>query len=162
MPEVRHAIPMPLGHGAFAFDERRRLGLALRETGYDRAYVLPNSFKSALIPYFSGIKQRIGWRGEMRYFLLNDMRILDKEAFPMMVQRYVALAYDKERIQSAADLPQPLLWPQLQVRDEEIAEITASFNLTDNRPIIGFCRSRVWPSETLATLSLRRTGAETD
>ena len=66
MPEVRHAIPMPLGHGAFAFDERRRLGLALRESGYDRAYVLPNSFKSALIPYFSGIKHRIGWRGEMR------------------------------------------------------------------------------------------------
>lgn len=54
MPEVRHAIPMPLGHGAFAFEERRRLGLALRETEYDRAYVLPNSFKSALIPYFQG------------------------------------------------------------------------------------------------------------
>lgn len=159
MPEVRHAIPMPLGHGAFAFDERRRLGLALRETGYDRAYVLPNSFKSALIPYFSGIKQRIGWRGEMRYFLLNDMRILDKQAFPMMVQRYVALAYDKEKIHSADDLPQPLLWPQLQVRDEEIAEITASFNLTDNRPIVGFCPgaefgpAKRWPHYHYATLA---------
>lgn len=159
MPEVRHAIPMPLGHGAFAFDERRRLGLALRETGYNRAYVLPNSFKSALIPYFSGIKQRIGWRGEMRYFLLNDMRILDKQAFPMMVQRYVALAYDKEKIHSADDLPQPLLWPQLQVRDEEIAEITASFNLTDNRPIVGFCPgaefgpAKRWPHYHYATLA---------
>ena len=27
-----------------------------------------------------------------------------------MVQRYVALAYDKGRIQRADDLPQPLLW----------------------------------------------------
>lgn len=159
MPEVRHAVPMPLGHGVFAFEERRRLGLALREAGYDRAYVLPNSFKSALIPYFSGVKQRTGWRGEMRYFLLNDMRILDKHAFPMMVQRYVALAYDKERIHSAEDLPQPLLWPQLQVQDEEIAEVTASFNLSDSRPIIGFCPgaefgpAKRWPHYHYATLA---------
>lgn len=105
MPEVRHAVPMPLGHGVFAFEERRRLGLALRETGHDRAYVLPNSFKSALIPYFSGIKQRTGWRGEMRYFLLNDMRILDKQAFPMMVQRYVALAMIKNAFNQPTILP---------------------------------------------------------
>ncbi len=159
MPEVRHAIPMPLGHGVFEFDKRRRLGLALRETGYDHAYILPNSFKSAVIPYFSDIKQRTGWRGEMRYFLLNDMRILDKKAFPLMVQRYVALAYDKEQVQTATDLPQPLLWPQLQVHDDEIAAATASFNLTGNRSIVGFCPgaefgpAKRWPHYHYATLA---------
>lgn len=159
MPQVRHAIPMPLGHGVFELDKRRRLGLALRETGYDQAYILPNSFKSALIPYFSGIKQRTGWRGEMRYFLLNDMRILDKEAFPLMVQRYVALAYDKEQVHSAADLPQPLLWPKLQVDDDEIVAATASFNLTGSRPIVGFCPgaefgpAKRWPHYHYATLA---------
>ncbi|AKA38670.1 ADP-heptose--LPS heptosyltransferase [Yersinia ruckeri] len=159
MPEVRRAIPMPLGHGVFNLEGRRRLGVALREEGYDRAYVLPNSFKSALIPYFSGIPQRTGWRGEMRYFLLNDMRILDKQAFPLMVQRYAALAYDKSRIQSANDLPQPILWPQLQVQEEEIAETTATFNLSDNRPIIGFCPgaefgpAKRWPHYHYAALA---------
>ena len=109
MPEVNQALAMPLGHGALGLGERRR-PRALRANRYDRAYVLPNSFKSALVPFFADIPQRTGWRGEMRYGLLNDVRVLDKAAFPLMVQRYVALAYDKGRIQRADDLPQPLLW----------------------------------------------------
>ena len=159
MPEVNQALSMPLGHGALALGERRRLGHALRANGYDRAYVLPNSFKSALVPFFANVPQRTGWRGEMRYGLLNDVRVLDKAAFPLMVQRYVALAYDKQRIQRAEDLPQPLLWPQLQVSDEEIAETTAAFNLTDHRPIIGFCPgaefgpAKRWPHYHYASLA---------
>ncbi|MBI6154836.1 ADP-heptose--LPS heptosyltransferase RfaF [Serratia surfactantfaciens] len=159
MPEVNQALAMPLGHGALGLGERRRLGRALRANRYDRAYVLPNSFKSALVPFFADIPQRTGWRGEMRYGLLNDVRVLDKAAFPLMVQRYVALAYDKGRIQRADDLPQPLLWPQLQVSDEEIAETTSAFNLTDSRPIVGFCPgaefgpAKRWPHYHYATLA---------
>ncbi|HEJ9140129.1 ADP-heptose--LPS heptosyltransferase RfaF [Serratia marcescens] len=161
MPEVNQALAMPLGHGALGLGERRRLGRALRANRYDRAYVLPNSFKSALVPFFADIPQRTGWRGEMRYGLLNDVRVLDKAAFPLMVQRYVALAYDKGRIQRADDLPQPLLWPQLQVSDEEIADTTAAFNLTDSRPIVGFCPgaefgpAKRWPHYHYATLAQR-------
>lgn len=117
MPEVNEAIPMPLGHGALAIGERRKLGHSLRERRYDRAYVLPNSFKSALVPFFANIPLRTGWRGEMRYGLLNDARVLDKDAWPLMVERYVALAYDNGVMRCAKDLPQPLLWPQLQVNE---------------------------------------------
>ncbi|VFS61489.1 ADP-heptose--LPS heptosyltransferase 2 [Kluyvera cryocrescens] len=63
MPEVNEAIAMPLGHGALEIGERRKLGHSLRERRYDRAYVLPNSFKSALVPFFAGIPLRTGWRG---------------------------------------------------------------------------------------------------
>ena len=159
MPEVNQALAMPLGHGKLGLGERRRLGHSLRTKGYDRAYVLPNSFKSALVPFFAKVPQRTGWRGEMRYGLLNDIRVLDKAAFPLMVQRYVALAYGKQQIQRAADLPQPLLWPQLQVSDEEIAETTSAFNLTDHRPIIGFCPgaefgpAKRWPHYHYAALA---------
>ena len=161
MPEVNQAQAMPLGHGALGLGERRRLGRALRANRYDRAYVLPNSFKSALVPFFADIPQRTGWRGEMRYGLLNDVRVLDKAAFPLMVQRYVALAYDKGRVQRADDLPQPLLWPQLRVSDEEIAATTAAFNLTDSRPIVGFCPgaefgpAKRWPHYHYAALAQR-------
>lgn len=48
MPEVNEAIPMPLGHGALEIGERRKLGHSLREKRYDRAYVLPNSFKTRI------------------------------------------------------------------------------------------------------------------
>ena len=159
MPEVNSAIPMPLGHGAFAIGERRKLGIALRDAHYDQAYVLPNSFKSALVPFFAKAARRTGWRGEMRYGLLNDLRVLDKSAFPLMVQRYVALAYDGKKTQSASDLPQPLLWPKLTVSDEEIADVTASFNISDERPIIGFCPgaefgpAKRWPHYHYAQLA---------
>lgn len=138
MPEVNEAIPMPLGHGALEIGERRKLGHSLREKRYDRAYVLPNSFKSALVPFFAGIPHRTGWRGEMRYGLLNDVRVLDKEAWPLMVERYVALAYDKGIMRTAQDLPQPLLWPQLQVSEGEKSYTCNQFSLSSERPMIGF------------------------
>ena len=87
MPEVNEALAMPLGHGALALGERKQLGRSLRSSHYDRAYVLPNSFKSALVPFFAGRKTRTGWRGEMRYGELNDSRTLNKNAFALMVAR---------------------------------------------------------------------------
>lgn len=159
MPEVNEALAMPLGHGALEIGERRRLGKALRDKGYDRAFVLPNSFKSALVPFFAAVPRRTGWRGEMRYGLLNDIRTLDKAAFPLMVQRYVALAYDKSRIASASDLPQPLLWPKLVVQESEKQTTTAAFNLDADRPLIGFCPgaefgpAKRWPHYHYAALA---------
>ena len=159
MPEVNEALAMPLGHGALALGERRRIGRSLRASHYDRAYVLPNSFKSALVPFFAGITQRTGWRGEMRYGVLNDARVLDKAAFPLMVERYVALAYDAGTISNAADLPQPLLRPALTVPLQEISETAGLFSLPGDRPIIGFCPgaefgpAKRWPHYHYATLA---------
>ena len=159
MPEVNQALAMPLGHGALQLGERRRLGKALRAQGYDRAIVLPNSFKSALVPFFADISRRSGWRGEMRYGLLNDLRVLDKAAFPLMVQRYVALAQDKSTISSAADLPQPLLRPALSVQPQEKQQALSSLNLTSERPLIGFCPgaefgpAKRWPHYHYAALA---------
>ncbi|WP_394515221.1 ADP-heptose--LPS heptosyltransferase RfaF [Pantoea sp. SGAir0215] len=158
MPEVNQALAMPLGHGALAIGERRRLGKSLRDQGYDRAYVLPNSFKSALVPFFAGIPRRVGWRGEMRYGLLNDVRVLDKAAFPLMVERYVALAYDTP-FRSARQLPQPLLKPQLQVSEAEKSVMAAQFQLSSERPAIGFCPgaefgpAKRWPHFHYAALA---------
>ncbi|MGL9760004.1 MAG: ADP-heptose--LPS heptosyltransferase RfaF [Symbiopectobacterium sp.] len=159
MPEVRQALAMPLGHGAIALNERWRLGMSLRERDYDRAYVLPNSFKSALVPFFAKVPERTGWCGEMRYGLLNDVRILEKAAFPLMVQRYVALAYPRDQIHRAEDLPQ-LLWPRLQVASQaEIDAVLPVFDLVSRRSLIGFCHgaefgpAKHWPHYHYASLA---------
>lgn len=107
MPEVREAISMPITHGVFGWKQRRQIGLGLRSKNYDQSIVLPNSWKSALIPWFANIPQRTGWLGEMRYGLLNDARKLDKKALPMMVQRFVALAYPASQSHSAPDYLPP-------------------------------------------------------
>ncbi|AFJ03391.1 ADP-heptose--lipooligosaccharide heptosyltransferase II [Methylophaga frappieri] len=91
MPEVRQAIDMPVGHGMMAIGQRWHIGKTLRGQ-YQQAIVLPNSWKSALIPWFAKVPKRTGWRGEMRYGLLNDLRRLNKSALPLMVERFVSLA----------------------------------------------------------------------
>src|SRR5690554_7120631 len=77
MPEVRKVLDFPLGHGALEFSTRKAIGKQLQGQ-YDQAIILPNSLKSAITPFFADIPQRTGWRGEVRYILLNDIRKLDK------------------------------------------------------------------------------------
>ncbi|MBF0752295.1 MULTISPECIES: lipopolysaccharide heptosyltransferase II [unclassified Pasteurella] len=159
MPEVRNAIEMPLGHGTFALGERYRLGKALRGR-YEMAIVLPNSLKSALIPLFAKIAVRRGWKGESRYFLLNDLRN-NKRDYPMMVQRYVALAFEKNNVPEAANIP--VLTPYLIVNEKQQTEILKTFEkqtaLLDERPIIGFCPgaefgpAKRWPHYHYAELA---------
>ena len=107
MPEINEAIPMPISHGVLGLKMRRAIGRQLQSNQYDQAIVLPNSWKSALIPWFANIPKRTGWKGEVRYGLLNDIRTLDKQALPMMVQRFVSLANPSEQSHLASDYPIP-------------------------------------------------------
>ena len=92
MPEVAAVIENPFSHGEFNWRARRTLGRRLATEGFTHNYVLPNSWKSALVPFFADIPQRIGYTGEARLILLNDRRKLDKAALPRLVDRYAALA----------------------------------------------------------------------
>ena len=139
MPEVNEAIAMPLGHGKLEIGVRRKLGLSLKSRHYDQAIVLPGSLKSALIPWFAGIPKRTGWRGEMRYGLLNDIRTLDAQAFPLMVQRYVALAFEKNMMTSAKVIPEPLLTPRLIVDPASVQQTLQSLSLKMEQPTLALC-----------------------
>ena len=142
MPEVRKAIEMPLGHGAFELGTRYRLGKSLREQ-YDMAIILPNSLKSAFVPFFAKIAHRRGWKGESRYILLNDLRA-NKKDYPMMVQRYVALAFEKDAVPKS---------------DETLKKFEKQTVLLGERPIIGFCPgaefgpAKRWPHYHYAKLA---------
>ncbi len=91
MPEVDEAIAAPFVHGRFDLGARRRLGRELRARHYDRAIVLPNSLKSAIVPFVARARVRTGFTGEWRYGLLNDVRRLDQQKLPRTVDRFVAL-----------------------------------------------------------------------
>ncbi len=92
MRGIGRIIENPIGHGALDLRRRRELARELAANGYARAIVLPNSWKSALIPYFARIPWRTGYVGEGRYVLVNDRRKLDTKASPRLVDRFAALA----------------------------------------------------------------------
>ncbi|WP_036995334.1 lipopolysaccharide heptosyltransferase II, partial [Pseudomonas donghuensis] len=153
MPEVRQALSFPLGHGALELATRRRIGKSLAGQ-YDQAILLPNSLKSALVPFFAGIPKRTGWRGELRFGLLNDVRKLDKAKYPLMIERFMALAYP-----AGAELPQPYPRPRLQIQAQSRDAALAKFGLSLDRPVLALCpgaefgEAKRWPSEHYAKVA---------
>ncbi|PPC74444.1 lipopolysaccharide heptosyltransferase II [Pokkaliibacter plantistimulans] len=156
MAEVRYAIAMPLGHGKLDIGVRRTLGKQLAISGYDQAIVLPNSLKSALVPWFASIPRRTGWRGEMRYLLLNDIRVLDKDAFPRMIERFAALA--GPAVSHASELPE-LPWPELQPDLTNQHLQMQRLGLTLDRPVLALCpgaefgEAKRWPESHYAEVA---------
>lgn len=90
MQEVDEAIALEVGHGEFGWGSRRRLAAMLRGR-FDRAIVLPRSWKSALVPFLARIPKRTGFTGEQRLVLLNERRELDKTVLDQTVKRFVSL-----------------------------------------------------------------------
>lgn len=160
MPEVDESLVLPFDHGDLKLGERRRFGKSLADKGFTHAIVLPNSFKSALIPRFAGIKERIGWRGEARGLLLNDCRRLDKTKYPRMVQRFAALG-----LPAKARLPERVPDPNLLVTRPMVDKVLAKFGIetTGDWParLLAICpgaefgSSKQWPASHFIILCTR-------
>src|SRR5438477_9276008 len=121
MPEVREVIAAPFRHGALQLRERWKLGRTLKLRGYDQAIVLPNTWKSALVPFFADIPLRSGYVGESRYGLLN---LLYKKQAAAMALHYARLSEPPGKAPQ-----QPLPAPRLRVAPGEVAAATRRFRL---------------------------------
>lgn len=157
MPEVTRIIDSPFRHGGLDWPTRRRTGEQLRSEFYDQAIVLPNSWKSALVPFYAKIKKRTGYRGEARYILLNDIHKLDTAKHPELVQRYAALAGPLDGSKLEARLQSS--------REQQVAALTAHGLAADAQPVI-FCPgaeygpAKRWPAEYYAELAQQYGSAE--
>lgn len=155
MPGVHQGIEMPLGHGQLGLATRWRLGRRLHNR-YDQAIILPGSLKSALVPFFAGIPQRTGFRGEYRYGLINDMRPLDKASLPMTVQRFVALG-----LPAGAAMPPRCPRPRLTVDPANQARLLLELALDTALPAIAlmpgaeYGPAKQWPLPHFAELARR-------
>lgn len=154
MPEVDAAIVAPFAHGKFDLGTRLKLGRELRARGYDRAFVLPNSFKSAIAPFIARIPRRTGYAGELRYGLLNDARRLDKKTLVRTVDRFIALG-----LEPGAALPEI---PKPQLRTDAGAARAALAGLGRGLPqasVLGLCPgaeygpAKRWPAEYFAEVA---------
>ncbi len=179
MPGVAELHELSVGHGELGWRRRRRLALSLRGHGFQSAYVLPNSFKSALIPFWANIPVRVGWHGESRYWLLNDRRRLDPQRYPRMIDRFMSLglprhavlgsaagdntaeAGDQEPSVASARAPSNLP-PKLSVDQANRTQALNRLGLRRERPITVLCpgarygTAKRWPPEHFAAVARTR------
>jgi heptosyltransferase-2 len=155
MPEIDAVVPTRFEHGELALAARWRLGRGMRGA-YDAAWVLPNSFKSALVPVFAGVQKRVGFVGEQRYGLLNVVHRLDEQRLPLMADRYAQLA-----VAPGEAVPRPLPRTGLRVDPANRASAIGSLRLDPSRPVVAFCPgaeygpAKRWPAEHFAALAMR-------
>jgi heptosyltransferase-2 len=158
MPEVGEVLVAPFSRYKLLWKEQYQLlRQQLQAQAFDRAYVLPNSFKSALLPWLAGIPVRIGYLGEMRLGLLNQ-RLPNpnkQQPRPPMAEFYAALAgtpahgdyFNSER-------------PRLTLPETEVQVARQHFLGNESAtPLIGFCPgaeygdAKRYPSEQFAALA---------
>jgi heptosyltransferase-2 len=154
MPQIGRIIANPFAHGELSLPARYRLARQLAQAGYQRAYILPNSLKSALIPWLAGIPERVGFTGEARYGLINRRHQLDPIALPQMSERFAQLAEDP-----GAALPRPLPLPRLASSHAQQAQTLAALGIARPEKVAVFCPgaeygpAKRWPARHFATLA---------
>ena len=151
MEAVAEVIEFPFAHGGLQWSARRAMARQLRGR-FQRAIVCPNSFKSALLPFWAGIPERVGYHGEARYGLLTRrLPNPDKHERPPMVSWYGALAGSGV----AADLR-----PRMQVDAQAIDVVMRAQDLQAQRyfvlvPGAEYGPAKRWPAAHFATLAVQ-------
>ncbi|KQP12012.1 lipopolysaccharide heptosyltransferase [Pseudorhodoferax sp. Leaf267] len=149
MPQVAEVVDFPFQHGGLQFRERRQLARQLAGR-FDNAYVLPNSAKSALLPFLAGIPRRVGYLGEVRVGLLTHrLRNPAKGHRPPMVAFYSALAGEGG---TEADRPE-LRMPPAQI-DEALQQLglrRGAFHVF--APGAEYGPAKRWPAAHFAALA---------
>jgi heptosyltransferase-2 len=153
--EVDSVLETPFRHGALQLGERRKFARVLRQRGYREAYVLPNTLKFALIPWLADIPTRVGYKGEMRYGLINVMHHDDPANPRPMTRFYAALAQ-----QPAAGIPAaPVPPPVLSVSAAQRLDALAGIGLGADAPIVVFAPgaefgpAKRWPASHFSDLA---------
>lgn len=149
MPQVAEVIEFPFAHGGLQFKARRTLAKAMQGQ-FDKAYVLPNSLKSALLPLLARIPQRIGYLGEARVGLLTH-RLGNPKNKPPMVAFYSALSGEAGL---EADRP------KLQVDPAATAQTLQRLGLQQGGYVVfapgaEFGPAKRWPAAHFADLAVR-------
>jgi heptosyltransferase II len=155
MPGLQTSIEINLPRGKLNWNKRKTYGMQLQQDGFDQVIVVPNSWKSALTPYWAKIPKRTAWLGELRWGLINDARKYDPARYPTMIQKLVALAYPKNTDISFAQCP----FPKLQANQASAKKWLEKLGIDQKKPIAILCPgaaygpAKRWPTSHFAKLA---------
>ena len=158
MAGVSDVISGQLPRRKLAFIKRLQYAQEIAKYSFDEIIVAPNTFKSGLLAYMSGIKKRTGWHGEARCHIINN-RHMHVGKYPTMVQTYVALAHSKHsKLIEFTKCPQP----KLIADDIDMYALASSFNIVIPKknyknimlcPGAAFGETKRWPTKHFAELA---------
>ncbi len=129
----------------------RRTAKQLKAGRYDLAFILPHSFRSALIPWLAGIQKRVGLPGHWRALLLTRI------VHPMKKPGCSHQAYESLDLFNQRHLEPGLDQPRLEVPESAMADARAGLAIVP-RPLIGLIPgaargpSKRWPPEHFKAL----------
>jgi heptosyltransferase-2 len=151
--DVNQVINCNFLHGKLQLSLRWKISQLLKKSAYNSCYILPNSWKSLLIPILAGISRKIAYDGESRtIFLSHALSNPDKNNRPSMVEHYLSLALEKSTLDSTLLSDQSI--PQLTIKPEVLIranQILASYLPNFSRffifaPGAEFGPAKQWPS----------------
>ena len=153
MPGVRKGTIAEIPRGTLPLGRIREVAGRLRAERYGTALVMPRTWKAALAPFLAGIPERVGFVGEARFGLINDIRFGERR-LPRMIDRCAALALPR-----GGPLRGDWPLPQIVVPEAEVAKWRAAKGLADEtRPTVALCPGAVgpgkrWPTKSYAELA---------
>lgn len=153
MPGVRKAIVVDLPRGRLAFKHQWALAERLRAERYGTVLIMPRTWKAALAPALAGIPRRVGFVGEWRFGLINDLR-RGERAMPRMIDQCASLALP-------ANATRPVDWPlpELRVSPADVSAFRAArAHSSAGRTVVALAPGAVgpskrWPEESFAALA---------
>jgi heptosyltransferase-2 len=157
--EVHEVIEAKFEHKKLQWSLRKEIAKEIEAKNYQACFVLPNSFKSALIPWLANIPFRIGYRGELRFGLINlALDNPSKVNRPPMVEHYLALS---QLLKDDESIPLDKFVPKLNVSGaarQQVGQKLQDANI-NRGSIYAMCPgaeygpSKRWPTEHFAVLA---------
>jgi heptosyltransferase-2 len=154
--EVTELIEADLRHGQLQWGLRRALAAQIKKRDYASCYVLPNSLKSALIPWLANIPVRIGYQGELRRFLLTETKANSPKTQRIpMVEHYANLCAPSRNSDAVIRVPQ--LIPTASALESARTRLQAAGIQTDTLVVLcpgaEYGPSKRWPAAHFAALA---------
>ena len=157
--EVHEVIEAKFEHKKLQWNLRKEIAKEIEAKNYQACFVLPNSFKSALIPWLANIPFRIGYRGELRFGLINlALDNPSKVNRPPMVEHYLVLS---QLLKDDESIPLDKFVPKLNVSGaakQQVGQKLQDANINRDSiyaicPGAEYGPSKRWPTEHFAVLA---------
>ncbi|MBU3604755.1 lipopolysaccharide heptosyltransferase II [Polynucleobacter sp. AP-Kaivos-20-H2] len=158
--EVHEVIEAKFEHKQLQWNLRKQLANKLATKKYQACFVLPNSLKSALIPWLAKIPFRVGYRGEFRFGFINlSLNNPSKVNRPPMVEHYLALSQllNEERVAATESQLVPKLNVSTAAKQSVLVKLVSAnvdpANIYVMCPGAEYGPTKRWPTSHFAQLA---------